>query len=101
MTWEVREIASSPLLEYNLDRIVIRFDGSVVEVFGMGESTRYHVDFLGTARIADRPNRKGRYDLEIRHRQGGGLQTTVDEPHRSAAVQLVAALRRAGVPAGG
>ncbi len=98
---EVRQIAAGPVTEYHLDHIVVRFDGSVVEVLGMGDASRYHLDFLGTARVEDRPDRKGRYGLEIALRSGGAVRTTVDESCRLAAGRLVEDLRRAGVPMGG
>jgi len=67
----------------------------------MGDATRYHIDFLGTARLEDRPDRKGRRRLELSLRSGGGVHTTVDEACRSAAARLVADLQSAGVPDGG
>ncbi len=67
------------MLELHLERTIISFDGRVIEAFPQGQaSNRYHVANVETATI--RSDRKGRQNLQIMMKGGGGFATAQLSP---------------------
>ncbi|HMD47368.1 MAG TPA: hypothetical protein VKG43_14470 [Acidimicrobiales bacterium] len=97
---DVRRVDAAPVTEYDLGDLIVRFDGTIVEVLAMGDTSRYHVRFLQPPRV-EGPDRKGRHHLELRLRQGGGISTALGAECRPALDALVEDLDRAGVPRAG
>ena len=85
----------SELLEGRSEKVVVSFDGRVLELFGR-YAHRYHVDEL-EVRVKG-PDKKGRYEVAIDSRFGGGAQFYVEGPDWPAIEPVIEAARAAAAP---
>ena len=85
----------SELIEGRSEKMVASFDGRVLELFGF-YSHRYHVHELEVR--VEGPDKKGRYEVAIGSRWGGGAQFRVEGPDWPALGPVIEAARAASAP---